>query len=312
MTSCRFAAGCLALLGCAVGVPDPARAACRIERRAEVAVHLLANRPLVEVAIDGRVATFLLDTGADRTVLSAAAARDMGLARDPWVSTGIRGVGGVTERTANVMLRSFTLSGVALRRRGVSPSLSFAVAPLDLGQASGAPVAGLLGADYLSVFDLDLDLPAGRLVLYTTEGCAAAAIPWDVASVAVPLGRPTPTALLAPVRIGSSTLLAQLDTGASLSLVSVRGAARLGLTSDLLARDAPGSARGIGRVPLALRGHIVPSLRLGTAEFRDVPLAFGAPAGGFPFDMLLGADLLGRQRVFISYATNRLLVAVPP
>jgi len=126
------------------------------------------------------------------------------------------------------------------------------------------------------------------------------------------LGRPTPTALLAPVRTGDSTLQAQLDTGASLSLIGIKGAARLGITPDLLARDAPGSARGIGRLTLALRNHIVPSLRLGSVEFRDVPLAFRTPAGGLPFDMLLGADLLGQQRVFISYATDRLLIAVPP
>ncbi len=309
MTSCLFGVGCLALLGCVVGVPEPAQAACRVERRAEVPIHFAAHRALVDVAVDGHTATFLLDTGADRTVFSAAAVRDMGLSRDPWVSTSIRGVGGVTERTANVMLQSFTQGGVALRRRSVAPTLSFAVARLDLGQPGGAPVAGLLGADYLSVFDLDLDLPAGKLILDSTDGCAGAPIPWNVA---VPLGRPTPTALLAPVRTGGSTLQAQLDTGASLSLIGIKGAARLGITPDLLARDAPGSARGIGRLTLALRNHIVPSLRLGSVEFRDVPLAFRTPAGGLPFDMLLGADLLGQQRVFISYATDRLLIAVPP
>ncbi len=310
MTSHRLAVGCLVLLSCLMSAP--VLAACRIERRAETEIHFVTDRALVDVVVDGRPATFLLDTGADRTVFTAAAVRDMGLARDPWVSTGVRGVGGVTERTANVMLRSFTLGGMALRRRSVAPTLSFVVAPLDLGPYNGAPIAGLLGADYLSVFDLDLDPQAGKLVLYSTDGCATAPIPWSVANVAVPLDRPTPTVLLAPVRIGNATLQAQLDTGASFSLVSIKGAARLGITSDLLARDAPASARGIGRITLTLRSHIVPNLRLGPAEFRDVRLGFGAPAGGFPFDMLLGADLLGRQRVFISYTTNRLLVAVPP
>jgi predicted aspartyl protease len=292
------------------GALSHAQGACRIERRAEVPVQLVQDRPLVELAVNGRAAVFLLDTGAERTVFADTAVRELNVARDEWVSSSVRGVGGVIEMTANAVPRSFMLGGVALRRRGVNPALSFVVAPLPWHELGGRTISGLLGADYLSTFDLDLDLPRGKLALYDTKGCAREPIPWTTANTPIPLERPRPYVILAPVEIDGRTLLAQLDTGASISLISRKGAARLGITPEM---QGPGpSARGIGRQLLPLRTFTVASVRLGPAEYRDVTLAFGAPAGGFVFDMLLGLDLLRSRRVFISYATNRLLIATGP
>lgn len=270
-------------------------------------MQLVQNRPLVELAVNGRAAIFLLDTGAERTVFADTAVRELDLARDQWVSSSIRGVGGVIERTANAVPRSFALGGVALRRRGVNPALSFVVAPLPWHELGGRTISGLLGADYLSSFDLDLDLARGTLALYDTTDCAHAPIPWGPANVPVPLQRPRPYVLLAPVAIDGRTLLAQLDTGASVSLVSRKGAARLGITPETQAPAS--SARGIGRQSLPLRSRVFATVCLGPVEYRNLTLAIGAPAGGFAFDMLLGMDLLRGRHAFISYATNRLLVA---
>ena len=128
-----------------------------------------------------------------------------------------------------------------------------------------------------------------------------------MANAPVTLERPRPYVILAPVQIDGRTLFAQFDTGASLSLVSRKGAARLGVAPEMTA-PAP-DARGVGRQALALRSRVFAQARLGPAEYHHVTLAFGAPAGGFAFDMLLGMDLLHGQRMFISYATNRLLIA---
>jgi predicted aspartyl protease len=284
-----------------------AHGACRIEPRAEVPVWFAQSHPLVELTVNGRPATFLLDTGAERTVFADTAVRELGLARDPWVSSSVRGVGGVIEMTANAVPRSFAIGGLALRRRGVNPALSFVVAPLPWHELGGRTISGLLGADYLSAFDLDLDPPGGKLTLYETVGCAHQAIPWAPANTSVPLTRPRPYTILAPVEIDGRTLMAQLDTGASVSLVSRKGAARLGIAPEMTA-PAPG-ARGVGPQALPLRSRVFAAARLGPVEYRDVTLMFGAPAGGFAFDMLLGMDLLRGQRIFISYATNRLLIA---
>lgn len=302
-----FSARILLCVLAVTGALSHAQGACRIERRTEVAVQLVQDRPLVELAVNGRPATFLLDTGAERTVFADMAVRELDIARDTWVSSSVRGVGGVIEMTANAVPRSFTLGGVALRRRGVNPTLSFVVAPLPWHELGGRTISGLLGADYLSTFDLDLDLSRRRLTLYDTADCAHAPIPWGPANVSIALRRPRPYVLLAPVAIDGRTLLAQIDTGASVSLVSRKGAARLGIAPEM--QGPPQSARGIGPQALPLRSRVFETVQLGPATYRDMMLVFGAPAGGFAFDMLLGMDLLRGQHVFISYATDRLLVA---
>ncbi len=301
----RMAWWCGALV--LLGLLQTAEAACRVEPRASVPLALVQNVPLVEVALDGKPATFVLDTGAERSVIAAAAIPALGLARDPWVSTGMRGIGGTPEQTANVLLRSFELGGVPLRRRAVNPTLSFAVTPLPW-QIAGRTVSGLLGADYLSPFDLDLDFPKNRLTLAETRDCGTAPIPWEPPHAVVPLLRPRPFTYLAPVRIDGTTLQAQLDTGANVSLISARGAARLGVD---LSQGTAGSARGVGRQRLPLVRRTFAAVSLGPIVMRDVPLALGAPPSGYPFDMLLGMDLLQRQHLFVSYATDRLLIATP-
>ena len=173
------------------------------------------------------------------------------------------------------------------------------------------PSPGSSGADYLSVFDLDLDLPAGKLTLYDTSGCTREPIPWGPAHSLLSLERPRPFVILAPVQIGGQTLHAQLDTGASVSFVSWKGAARLGITPAMLAEDPDLIARGIGRQAVAMRSRSFDLVRLGPAEYRHIRLLFGSPSGGFPFEMLLGMDLLRSHRIFISYATGRLLIAMP-
>jgi predicted aspartyl protease len=272
-------------------------------------VQLSDGLPLLERAVNGKAAPFLLDTGAERTVFADTAVGELGLPRDQWVSSSIRGIGGVIERTANVVLHSFEIGGVPLRRRSVNPALSFVVAPLPWHKLGNLTISGLLGADYLSAFDLDLDLPGRKLTLYHTNGCMRQPIPWEPASSPVSLERPRPYVILAPVQIGNRTLHAQIDTGSTFSFISWKGAAQLGITPAMLAIDPELSVRGIGRQTVEMRSRSFELVRLGPAEYRDVRLVFGLPAGGFPFDMLLGMDLLRSRRLLISYATGRLLIA---
>ncbi len=288
-----------------------AQATCRPERRATVPVERMGRLLTVTAALDGKPARLVLDTGAERTVVSQAAMRELHLRGDPWVSTFIRGVGGVEWR-ANALLESFTLGGVPLRRRSVNPVLSLVVAPLPFPTSGADGAAGLLGSDYLSVFDLDLDLAAGTLGIYAMQDCATGAIPWSLPFVTVPATRPKAGVLLVPVQIDGRILQAELDTGAVASLVTARGAARLGLAANPSDARAGPALRGVGRQEMAVQIREFAEIRFGPLVLRDAHLAVGAPAGGYPFDMILGLDILRDARLWISYASNRVLVATPP
>jgi hypothetical protein len=49
------------------------------------------------------------------------------------------------------------------------------VAPIEIANALSGPLDGVLGAETLSSFDIDLDLPGRRVTLYQGQSCAAAA-----------------------------------------------------------------------------------------------------------------------------------------
>jgi predicted aspartyl protease len=295
----------LAMTGAALALP--AEAACDAVALATVP---LSTVPFgagpgpwtVPLLLDGAPAAFVLDTGAERTVLSDAAVRRLGLPRDPWVSSTVGGVGGVEQR-ANAVTRSLTLGGVALRRPLGPPAQSLVVASLPWLERATPPIAGLLGADYLTTYDLEIDPAAPALTLHAVRGCAEP--PWRVSHTALAAERPRRGVLLVPVDVDGVRLMAQLDTGAGFSLVSRRGAARLGWSETPPDRFAV----GVGPQRLGIARRRVATLAFGTLVLRDLDLATGAPAGGFPFDMLLGVDVLRQRRFWVSYATNRVLVA---
>src|SRR6185437_7769832 len=161
----------LGLLVVALIAAGSAQAACSVQKRAEVTLDEAGGVPLVPLTVDGHPASFILDTGAQRSLVTSDAAGRLGLVRDEWVATTMRGVGGV-ERNRNADPRSLELGGAALRRRTMAHDNTLAVGTIPRDMIAGRRIDGLLGRDLLSVFDLDLDVPARRLALYQVEGCA--------------------------------------------------------------------------------------------------------------------------------------------
>ena len=133
---------------------------CAAVRLGETTVATLRNAPIVTLSANGMPVTLVLDTGAEGTILTPPIAQRIGAQR-PRIEfqRQIRGIGG-TLQTSEVELRSFTVGGVAIPWRRVR------VAPVNLASVFSGPLDGLLGADSLSSFDVDLDLPGHRMVLY--------------------------------------------------------------------------------------------------------------------------------------------------
>src|SRR5262249_20998155 len=153
-----------ALLGWAVGyaaeLPVAGGRACGAVRLGETTVATLRNAPIVTVSANGVPVTLVLDTGAEGTILTPAVAQRIGAQR-PQIEfqRQLRGIAG-TLPTSEVELRSFTVGAVAIPWRRVR------VAPVNVASVFSGPLDGVLGADTLSSFDVDLDLPGHRMVLY--------------------------------------------------------------------------------------------------------------------------------------------------
>ncbi len=289
-------------LALALLLSTPAGAACRVERRATVGIARAGGLILVPATINGTLADFVLDTGAERTVIGLAAAERLHIARDEWVSTDIQGVGGRDRRRLG-RPASFTLGGLTLRRRTVAADTSVVVGPVP-DAVDGRPVAGLLGQDFLSPFDLDLNAAAGILTLFDVSGCTGRFLPWPQPYDAVAAWRPVRNLLAVPLRVGSTLLQAELDTGAANTVITLPGMIALGL-----APGGPDAAQGFGPGRIAARMQPFPSVQIGAMAASPADMVVAPVHTLRSIGALLGADWLGERHVWISWATNQVLVA---
>ncbi len=297
----RFAFWFAACMG--VAAAPSIVAACQVTPRATLPLVRAGDAILVPVTINGITTDFLLDTGAERTVVGLQAADRLQIARDEWVSTDIQGVGGRDRRRLG-RPKTLMLGGLALRRHTVAADNSVVIGPIP-EVIGGKPVAGLLGQDFLSPFDLDLDLANNTLTLSDVSGCSGHFLPWHIPYQAVAAWRPVRNVLAVPVRIGTGTLQAMLDTGALTSVISLPGMIQLGLASgrgdtvqgfgpDTLQARHQDFALAVGGLPPATMTMLVAPVR----TLRSI----GA---------MLGADWLSGRHVWISWATDQLFVASP-
>ena len=301
-----------ALLGCLlvlVAVLD-ARAACVTRHHADIPFEVAGRSILLSVLVNDIPATFVLDTGAQRSVVTREAVKRLDLALDEWVGTTMQGVGGV-ERHRNANPRTLTLGGVKLERRTMTRDTSFTVATLPRTSLGGRPIDGLLGRDFLSVFDLDIDVPGRMLRLYGVTDCTGRFLPWPGPYRSVPVSIPAENALVVPVTLDGRPLRALLDTGASQTLVAAPGLARLGVTEAALALDRADKVTGAGPRTVGMARHQFDSLRIGDETIAR-PVLWAAPIRLTPIvDMVLGFDWLEQKRVWISFASHQVFVMGP-
>jgi hypothetical protein len=275
--------------------------ACRVDLQVTLKLTRVGGLMLVPVTLNGVTTDFVLDTGAERTVVGVAAAARLKIARDEWISTDMLGAGGRDQQRLGDPA-SLSIGGIALRRHTVAADHSVVVGPVP-DSVAGHPVSGLLGQDYLSLFDLDLDPAADSLKLYGVSACSGDFLPWAGKRVMLAAGRPIRNILVLPVRVAGQALTAELDTGASNSTLMQPAMIRLGL-----AAGGPDQVRGFGK------GSTTARIQDFTLQVGNLPAAPAALVVS-PFhalrsiDMLLGADWLMGRHIWISWATNQVFIA---
>jgi hypothetical protein len=294
-------------------IPADALAACVVNAMATIPLTVSGGVIIAPVEVNGISASFIVDTGAARSLVTPEAAQRLGLARDLWVGSTMSGIGGIDgiERPPNAEPRSLSLGGVPLMRRTLNHDTSLAVGVMPNARAGDRVIDGLLGRDFLSIFDLDLDVAGGRLTLYQVNDCSGRFLSWRDDYAAIPVTFVEMTALVLPVTLDDTPLRALLDTGASASILAAPGIARLGLQPNSLARDASGHLSGLGPRIVTAHRHQFRSLLVGGQAIIS-PTLWVEPVRLRPIaDMLLGADWLARRRIWISFATRQLFVATP-
>ncbi len=260
------------------------------------------GRPLIRASINGKAVEMFVDTGAQVSSVTPEIVAILGLPRDPHRRTLVTTVGG-KDVSRNVILARLSLSAVRLTNRSVT------VVALP-GTSNKTPPAGVIGADVLSRFDLDLDIPRRTLTLYQTAGCTPFRPPWtgqyQTLSASVSGDR-----FLFPVELNGHTVTAQFDTGSRGESVSRATAKSIGITDSELDNDPSSSGASAGLFGYAIRRHRFDTFRIGTETFHNIRLdVTDFKQSGV--DMLVGADYMHWRRFFIAYASDTLFIQREP
>ena len=188
---------------------------------------------------------------------------------------------------------------------GHARDLDLPIASSLKGAIGGVPVFGLFGADFLSNYDVDIDMPGHHFALHKLRGCGADIEPFDSVYFAVPF-RLEDTAIIVDLKVNGVPVTAELDSGAPLTLVSQADAERIGITRAALEADR----RIVRRVhntfdQVDQRLHRFGSLEIGAETMKNFPFAVADIDSPYT---LLGDDFFHFNRVWISYPLGMLFV----
>jgi pimeloyl-ACP methyl ester carboxylesterase len=246
---------------------------------------------------------FIFDTAGGGSVVSPETVARLGIPARAGNSVQVMGASGA------VRLRQVPLPVVSVGGHSVAGMTAVVTEMGRFRRSAGPAYAGVLGNDFLRAFDVEVDVPAGRLRLWR-RGADPAPWPGAAPATVANLSR-MPGFVMFDVAVGDSTVRAILDSGAATSTLNWRAAAGAGVT-----RATPGlrTTRAVG----GMSGDTIESRlhtfgRVGVKGFRFPPLemsisdlpVFRALGLGDQPTMLVGADLLRTCRVFISYTERR-------
>ncbi|HET8996969.1 MAG TPA: retropepsin-like aspartic protease [Acetobacteraceae bacterium] len=286
----------LALLGGCATQPY-----CKLLPLAEMPVEDYRNLLVVPAEINGQPVRLLVDTGAERTMLTETAVQRLRLGRDSHQTRSL-GIGGVSAHF-DARVPGIWLGGTRF------PVERVAVGAFALPELPGGPVDGLLGADILLAFDLDLNIPGQRLTLYRVRRCPTAVPPWpalEVAGVGARRDR-----MLVPITVNGVAGKAVLDTGAQTSAISLEMAERTGVSPATLNRDPKITVHGAAPAPVQ-----VPIQRFSRMTIAGEPVLYPrlavVPTMGGLGDGLVGADFIRGRRLWLAFPTGQMFIAAGP
>ena len=252
------------------------------------------TRMAVDVAINGRGPyRFVVDSGADRSAIGErlAASRRLPAGR----AVTLHGMAG-SSRRETALIDTLTVG---------SSTVADIAAPVLPERYLGA--SGLLGIDALRGQRLMLDFEAQAITIEDARRAPAAA-PGDIVVTARRRGGQL---ILTQARAGGVAIRAVVDTGSQLTI------GNLALRDALFRRRNPPAVltsvlTSVTGETLTVSLAVVPELRIGDIQFRDVAIAFAdlPPFALFGLAdspaMMLGTDLLGSfRRVSLDFRAKK-------
>ncbi len=284
----------MASSGCGGGADVPR--SCTVRTTVDLPLLDHTAIPTVVGRLRNQPVGLLLDTGAATSVVARGAVDRFGLMSEPYLITRLTGIGGSR-------LTDFAYIGDLELGHGHAKDFDLPIGPNFTDLSRDLPILGLFGADFMSNYDVDFDLPHRRFAMYDLAGCQAIQ-PVATPYFTVPF-RLVGTAIRIEIRLNGVPVKADLDSGSSNTYITEDDAGRAGVTASILAGERIIHPGGVDGFPVKGHLHRFGSLELGAERLKNFPLDVASSAVGIT---LLGADFFRLNRIWISYPHRMLFV----
>ncbi len=268
----------------------------------------------VEAQVNGRPVHLVVDTGSELTLLFQRDAKALGLTVKSLEGVDFYGATG-KESSGMANVKEFKLANL------MQKNIEVAV----VGGFHSSDAQGLLGAYFLLQDDVEFDLAAKKIRFFKPENCnGSEVIYWGgTYSVTPMLGPSNSRKIMVGVKVNGQRLTAQMDTGASTSILTTPAAERAGLKAT-----SPGVVAN-GPIEPSLQSFqtyvgLFPSFSFGDETIKNARLKFSdifsanteTHVGSIipekiainP-DMLLGADFFKAHRVYVAMSQRKVYVS---
>jgi predicted aspartyl protease len=275
------------------------------------------NRAMVPVSINGIPKLFLLDTGGDVSQINGEVADELKLAQRDANVTMLDMYGHAS--TKMVRIEKFTVgrqSGEYINM-AVHPNPNFGV---------GTRYVGLFSPDLMGNYDVEIDFGTYKMNYFSPDHCDGHVVYWPHAALAVTPMTFRRRHIRLPVQVDGKELKAEIDTGATNTVMMAETAKRL---FDIVP-ETPGNVPLNSRGMAAAFGRIFSTLDFEGVAVKNphiiiVPNLIGTkdPNNGMRTDtrtklvddledrpdMLIGMDILRKLHLYIAFRENRIYIS---
>jgi predicted aspartyl protease len=291
---------------------------CQLKLVNTVPIKMMAGgaRPIVPLILNGVEKPFLLDTGGAATQINQATVQELKLPTREMQGKMMDLYGDVSNYSARI--DTLTL-GHAQDRNTELPILTSTLGGAQL-------FVGLLAADYMASYDVELDFGGGKMNFFSKDHCEGKVIYWNNSGAAVVPMLFRDHHINIPVLLNGKPFKAIMDTGAPGTTLLAPEAKRV---FDIT-RESPGitiSSSGpeprpfeyifdslnleginVGKPRITIipdlmgkndpNNHLVTGTRLQRVNDRDSNQA----------TMLIGMNILSKLRIYIAFSENKLYI----
>jgi predicted aspartyl protease len=235
---------------------------CGLKLMAELPVDISHGALLVKLEVDGHDGNFLVDTGSPYSMLSARMVSALGLKPLP-ITPGL-----ILYDAAGQQMKHFVTPKKLTLDHMIAENQEFVV--MDEHGSGNSPLDGVFGANFLAAYDLELDVPHGKIRLFSHDHCKGQVVYWTQDYDSSPFTLDANLHIVMRASIDGHTLPTLLDTGASPSTLSATVARR-----DFDFDPAAAGVEPEGRViagsgaSLPIYKHRFGNLTLGGVEFHN-------------------------------------------